>query len=136
MLGMNLEKAASLYLFEIAPPKWRGAFNTAFEFFLGIGVLAACCINYATTKYTWGWRFSLGLAVVPARVMTVGAFLITNTSSNLVELGKIDQARKALRKVRGSHVDVEPELEKHISRSHNVNSVEQEPFMTVFERQY
>ncbi|BAT78525.1 hypothetical protein LR48_Vigan04g190000 [Vigna angularis] len=139
LLGLGLgftNQAAPLYLSEIAPPKWRGAFNTGFEFFLGIGVLAAGCINYATAKYTWGWRLSLGLAVVPAAVITVGGFLITDTPSSLVELGKIDQARKALRKVRGSHVDVEPELEELINWSRNVNSVEQEPFMTVFERKY
>jgi MFS family permease len=41
-----LEKATPLYLSEIAPPKWRGAFNTGFEFFIGIGVVVANCINY------------------------------------------------------------------------------------------
>ncbi|XP_027366451.1 sugar transport protein 5-like [Abrus precatorius] len=139
LLGFGVgftNQAAPLYLSEIAPPKWRGAFNTGFQFFLGVGVLAAGCINYGTAKHTWGWRLSLGLAVVPAAFMTVGAILITDTPSSLVERGKIDQARKALRKIRGASIDVEPELEELIKWSQVAKSVEQEPFMTIFERQY
>ncbi|KAJ1406848.1 Sugar/inositol transporter [Sesbania bispinosa] len=139
LLGLGVgftNQAAPLYLSEIAPPKWRGAFNTGFQFFLGVGVVAAGCINYGTAKHSWGWRLSLGLAVVPAAVMTIGAFLITDTPSSLVERGKIDQARKALHKVRGSTTDVEPELEELIRWSEIAKSVEQEPFMTIFERQY
>ncbi|XP_020211213.1 sugar transport protein 5 [Cajanus cajan] len=139
LLGLGVgftNQAAPLYLSEMAPAKWRGAFNTGFQFFLSVGVLTAGCINYATATHTWGWRVSLGLAVVPATVMTVGAILITDTPSSLVQRGKIDQARKALRKVRGSHVDVEPELEELQDWSQNAKSMQQEPFMTIFERQY
>ncbi|KAJ1406849.1 Sugar/inositol transporter [Sesbania bispinosa] len=115
LLGFGVgftNQAAPLYLSEIAPPKWRGAFNTGFQFFLGVGV----------------WSLQ--------QVMTIGAFLITDTPSSLVERGKIDQARKALRKVRGSTIDVEPELEELIKWSEIAKSVEQEPFKTIFERQY
>ncbi|XP_047164060.1 sugar transport protein 5-like isoform X1 [Vigna umbellata] len=139
LLGFGVgftNQAAPLYLSEIAPPKWRGAFNAGFNFFVGIGVVAAGCINYGTAKHTWGWRVSLGLAVVPAAVMTVGALLITDTPSSLVERGKIDQARRALRKARGSSIDVEHELEELIKWSQIAKSVEQEPFRTIFERQY
>lgn len=133
----NSEKqAAPLYLSEIAPPKWRGAFNTGFQFFLGVGVLVAGCINFVTAKHTWGWRVSLGIAVVPAAVMTVGALLITDTPNSLVERGKIEQARRALRKARGSSCDVEPELDELIKWSQIAKSVDKEPFKTIFERQY
>jgi MFS family permease len=131
-----LEKATPLYLSEIAPPKWRGAFNTGFEFFIGIGVVVANCINYATAKHTWGWRLSLGLAVVPAAVMTIGAYLITDTPSSLVERGHIDQAKKALQKIRGSSIDIEPELEELIKWTQIAKSVHQDSFLTIFERQY
>ncbi|KAG5065868.1 hypothetical protein AAZX31_04G099400 [Glycine max] len=139
LLGFGVgftNQAAPLYLSEIAPPKWRGAFNTGFQFFLGVGALIAGCINFATAKHTWGWRVSLGLAVVPASVMTIGALLITDTPSSLVERGKIEQARKALRKARGSSIDVEPELEELIKWSQIAKSMKQEPFKTIFERQY
>ena len=131
-----MEKATPLYLSEIAPAKWRGAFNAGFQFFISVGVVSAGCINFGTAKHTWGWRVSLGLAVVPAAVMTMGALLITDTPSSLVERGKIDQARRALHKARGSSIDVEPELEELIRWSKIAKSVKQEPFKTMFERKY
>ncbi|XP_047157674.1 sugar transport protein 5-like [Vigna umbellata] len=139
LLGFGVgftNQATPLYLSEIAPAKWRGAFNAGFQFFISIGVVAAGCINYGTAKHTWGWRVSLGVAVVPAAVMTLGAFLITDTPSSLVERGKIDQARRALHKARGSSIDVEPELEELLRLSKVAKSVEQEPFKTIFERKY
>ncbi|WJX32677.1 Sugar transport protein 5 [Trifolium repens] len=139
LLGFGIgftSQATPLYLSEIAPPKWRGAFSSGFQLFIGIGVVAAVCINYATAKRTWGWRLSLGLAVVPAAVMTIGAFLITDTPNSLVEHGKIDQARKALHKIRGSTIDIEPELQELIKSTQIAKSVQQEPFMTIFQRQY
>jgi MFS family permease len=125
-----------LYLSETAPPKWRGTFSVGFQFFLGIGVLVAGCTNYAIAKHTWGWRLSLGLAIVPATVMTVGAFLITDTPNSLVERGKIEQARKALRKIRGSTIDIESELEELIKLTEIAKSVQQDPFKTILKREY
>ncbi|KAK7410526.1 hypothetical protein VNO78_01369 [Psophocarpus tetragonolobus] len=139
LLGFGIgftNQAAPLYLAEIAPAKWRGAFNAGFNFFLGIGVIGAGCINYGTAKHTWGWRVSLGIAVVPSAVMIIGAFFITDTPSSLVERGKIEQARKALHKARGSSIDVEPELEELIRCSQIAKSMHQEPFKTIFKRQY
>ncbi|KAJ1377435.1 Sugar/inositol transporter, partial [Sesbania bispinosa] len=139
LLGLGVgftNQAAPVYLSEIAPPKWRGAFNTGFQFFIGIGVVAANCINYVTASHKWGWRLSLGLAIVPATIMTIGAFLISDTPSSLVERGKIEQARQALRKARGPMIDVEPELEQVIRWSQVSKVVEQESFFTIFEKQY
>lgn len=129
-------KATPVYLSEIAPPKWRGAFNAGFQFFIGVGVVAANCINYGTARHTWGWRLSLGLAIVPTTIMTIGAFLIPDTPSSLVERGKIDQPRHALIKVRGPTIDVEHELEQVIRWSRVSKSMEQESFMTIFEKLY
>ena len=103
---------------------------------MGVGVVAAGCINYGTAKHTWGWRLSLGLAVVPAVVMTIGSFLITDTPNSLVERGKIEQAKKALHKIRGSSVDIEPELEELIKSIELAKSVKQEPFKTILKREY
>ncbi|CAK8566341.1 unnamed protein product [Lathyrus sativus] len=141
LLGLGVgftNQAAPLYLSEIAPPKWGGAIGTSFQFFFGIGVVAANCINYGTAKRAWGWRLSLGLAVVPAAIMTIGSFLITDTPNSLVERGKIDQARKALQKIRGSSdsIDIEPELDELIKWTTIAKSVKQEPFKIIFKREY
>lgn len=139
LLGLGVgftNQAAPLYLSEVAPPKWRGALSTSFPFFLGVGIIFAGCINYGTAKHTWGWRLSLGLAVVPGAVITIGAFLITDTPNSLVERGKIEQAKKALHKIRGSSIDIQPELEELIKSTKIAKSVQQEPFKTILKREY
>lgn len=129
-------KATPIYLSEMAPPKWRGAFGTSFQFFIGIGVVVANCLNYGTAKISWGWRLSLGLAIVPSVIMTVGALLISDTPSSLVERGKVAQARDSLRKARGKDIDIEPELAELVKTSDAVKAANEEPFVTIFERQY
>ncbi|KAK7385304.1 hypothetical protein VNO78_31020 [Psophocarpus tetragonolobus] len=139
LLGFGLgftNQATPLYLSEMAPARWRGAFNTGFQFFIGIGVVAASCINYATARYQWGWRVSLGVAVVPAILMTMGAFLIPDTPSSLVERNQIEQARNALRKMRGPTADVEAELEHVIMGSQVSKTLERERLGTIFKEQY
>ncbi|KAK7282812.1 hypothetical protein RIF29_11882 [Crotalaria pallida] len=139
LLGLGVgftNQAAPLYLSEIAPPKWRGAFSTAFQFFVQFGILTAGIINYFTSTHPWGWRISLGLATVPALIMTLGALVISDTPTSLVQRGKIDQAKRALNRVRGSNIDVQPELELLIKSSQVAKAVKQEPFRTIFERQF
>lgn len=129
-------KATPIYLSEVAPSKWRGAFNTGFQFFIGIGVVVSNCINFGTTRLSWGWRLSLGLAGVPAAIMTIGALFITDSPSSLVERGKIDKARRSLQKVRGKDVDVEDELSEIMKSSEIAKASSEEPFLTIFERKY
>lgn len=124
-----------MYVSEIAPPKWRGALGTSFQFFVQIGIVAASIVNSVAAQHPYGWRISLGSAVVPAALITIGAFVITDTPTSLVERGKIDHARKALCKVRGSD-DIQPELDELMRRSVHAKSIKQEPFVTIFERQY
>lgn len=69
-------------------------------------------------------------------MMTIGAFLIPDTPSSLVERGQLDQARHALRKVRGPTADVEPELEHLIKLLQLSKEMEKESFVMIFEREY
>uniref|UniRef100_A0A0E0KRC0 Major facilitator superfamily (MFS) profile domain-containing protein n=1 Tax=Oryza punctata TaxID=4537 RepID=A0A0E0KRC0_ORYPU len=115
LLGFGIgftNQAAPVYLAETAPAKWRGAFTTGFQLFLGIGNLAANLTNYGAARIPrWGWRLSLGLAAAPASVILVGALLIPDTPSSLLVRGRVEQARAALRRVRGAKADVDAELE-------------------------
>src|SRR6185503_14179565 len=73
LLGLGLGfsgQATPVYLAEVAPPRWRGGFISAFPLFISVGYLVANLINYGTSRIPgWGWRLSLGLAAVPAAVM-------------------------------------------------------------------
>jgi len=68
--------------------------------------------------------------------MTIGAFLIPDTPNSLVERDRIDEARNALRKVRGPTVDVEPELQQLIKLSQLSKAMEKESVRTIVEEQY
>lgn len=78
----------------------------------------------------------MGLAMVPAAIMTIGALLISDTPTSLVERGKLSQAKQSLLKIRGKHSDVEAELAELMKCSEIAKAANQEPFMTIFERQY
>ncbi|KAI3991369.1 hypothetical protein MKX01_034688 [Papaver californicum] len=121
----------------MAPPKWRGAFSSGFLLFIGIGVIVATVINFGATRLgSWGWRLSFGLAAAPAAFMTLGALLVTDTPSSLVDRGKVVQAQQALLKVRGFNSNIEAELNQLIVASEATKEVYKEPFKTIFERKY
>lgn len=113
LLGFGIgftNQAAPLFLAEMAPSQWRGAFTAGFQFFLALGVLIANLTNYATAHVSWGWRLSLGLAGAPAIVIFIGALFLTDTPSSLVMRGQVDRARDALLRVRGPGADVDAEF--------------------------
>ncbi|PIA63860.1 hypothetical protein AQUCO_00201288v1 [Aquilegia coerulea] len=130
-------QATPVYLSEMAPPKWRGAFTIGFQFFLGTGVVVANVINYRTAQIgSWGWRLSLGLAAVPAVLMTIGALLVSDTPSSLVERGKLEQAKQSLQRARGVGINIEDEFIELLKSSEDSKLLTNEPFTTIFQRQY
>ncbi|PON36600.1 Sugar/inositol transporter [Trema orientale] len=113
LLGVGVgfaNQSVPLYLSEMAPPKIRGALNIAFQMAITIGILVANFVNYGTAqiKGGWGWRLSLGLAAVPAVMLTVGAVFLPDTPNSILERGHPEEAKEMLQKVRGaSNVDEE-----------------------------
>ena len=62
---------------------------------LTLGVVLAQIINIATGKYyPWGCRVSLGLAGLPAIVLTIGGIVLPDTPNSLVERGFEAEGRK------------------------------------------
>ncbi|CAL5036098.1 unnamed protein product [Urochloa decumbens] len=114
MLGFGVgftTQAAPLYLAETSPARWRGAFTIAYHIFVCTGSVVASIVNYLTNPIPeWGWRISLGVAAVPASIVTVGALLVTDSPTSLVLRGKTDEARTSLQWIRGSDVNIEVEF--------------------------
>lgn len=101
-------QAVPLYLSEMAPSKYRGALNIMFQLATTIGILVAQLINYAVEDETWGWRLSLGLAAVPAIILTVGSIFVPDTPNSLIQRGQEEKAKAVLKKIRGvDNVDEE-----------------------------
>ena len=108
-----------LYLSEMAPARYRGMFSNGFQFSLCLGALLATVVNYGAAKIAagWGWRLSLGLAAVPAALLTVGAVFLPETPNSLVQQGKDrGEVRALLQKIRGTDA-VDAELDDIVAAS-------------------
>ncbi|KAL2922996.1 Sugar transport protein 10 [Bienertia sinuspersici] len=103
-------QAVPMYLSEMAPANLRGALNIGFQMATTIGILAANLINYGTSKLSGhlGWRLSLGLAGVPALMVTVGGLILPDSPNSMIDRGERQEARRILQKIRGiENVDEE-----------------------------
>ncbi|CAN6463401.1 unnamed protein product [Victoria cruziana] len=139
LLGIGVgfaNQSVPVYLSEMAPAKLRGALNIGFQLFITIGILAANLVNYGTNKITagYGWRVSLGLAAVPAIIMSTGALFLPETPNSLLERNKHEAAVAMLRKVRGVE-DVSEEYADLVAASEASKKVEH-PWANITKRKY
>ncbi|WCJ42530.1 Sugar transport protein 14 [Euphorbia peplus] len=126
-------QAIPLYLSEVAPAKIRGAVNQMFQLATCLGILVANFINYGTEQiHPWGWRLSLGLAVVPALIMFIGGLFLPETPNSLIERGKLEEGRAVLEKIRGTK-QVDAEFDDLIDAS-NVSKAIKHPFKNLLKR--
>ncbi|KAL6006129.1 Sugar transport protein 14 [Asimina triloba] len=137
-LGVGIgfaNQAVPLYLSEMAPTKHRGKVNQLFQLTTCLGILIANLINYRTDSiHPWGWRLSLGLAVVPATLMFIGGVCAPETPNSLVEQGRLEEARSVLEKVRGTK-NVEAEFADLLDASEAARAI-QNPFKNLLKRKY
>ncbi|WOG89879.1 hypothetical protein DCAR_0209118 [Daucus carota subsp. sativus] len=139
LLGFGIgfgNQAVPLYLSEMAPYKYRGALNFCFQLSITLGILIANFLNYWFVKIQggWGWRLSLGGAVVPALIMIVGSWFLPETPNSLIENGKQDQARAELLKIRGVD-NVDEEFKDLVAASEASKKVEH-PWRNLLQRKY
>ncbi|XP_047310138.1 sugar transport protein 13 [Impatiens glandulifera] len=127
-------QAVPLFLSEIAPTRIRGGLNILFQLNVTIGILFANLVNYGTAKIKggWGWRLSLGLAGVPAVMLTLGALLVVDTPNSLIERGRLDEGKSVLRKIRGTD-NIEPEFLELVEASRIAKEVKH-PFRNLLQR--
>ncbi|XP_064975152.1 sugar transport protein MST8-like isoform X2 [Musa acuminata AAA Group] len=139
LLGIGVgfaSQSVPLYLSEMAPAKLRGMLNIAFQLMITIGIFIANVVNYATNKIEggWGWRLGLGLAAVPAIIITVGSLFLPDTPNSLIERGHNEQAMSMLRKIRGTD-DIKAEYDDLVVASEDSQLVKH-PWSTLLQRKY
>lgn len=131
-------QSVPLFLSEVAPFHLRGALNCLFQFAIVIGIVVAQLINYFINGNgtEWGWRLSLGLAMVPAAILAVGSWTVDETPNSLIERSKWEEAKRVLQRIRGTKdVDIEYEdicaaLDQSLSHRHFSSP------WAIFERRY
>ncbi|KAJ4973299.1 hypothetical protein NE237_006473 [Protea cynaroides] len=138
LLGVGVgfgNQSVPMYLSEMAPAHLRGALNIGFQLAVTLGILVANLVNFGTAKMKEnGWRWSLALAAVPALLMTVGSLLLPDTPNSLIERGQKDNAKKMLKKIRGTD-DVDEEYQDLLDASEKSMLV-QHPWRNILQRRY
>lgn len=74
----------------------------------------------------------MGLAGVPACLLTVGALLVVDTPNSLIERGHLDEGKAVLKKIRGTE-NVEPEFLELVEASRIAKEVKH-PFRNLLMR--
>jgi SP family galactose:H+ symporter-like MFS transporter len=110
-LGIGLASTAvPLYISEVSPAESRGWQVSLFQLAVTVGILTAYLVDYAFSA-SEGWRWMLGLAVIPGVLLGAGMLFLPETPRWLAEHGDLDTARGVLRKIRGTN-DVAAEFEE------------------------
>src|SRR6202790_773686 len=108
-LGIGLSSSAvPVYISEVAPAEARGWQVSLFQLAITVGILLAYLVDYAFAQVQ-GWRWMLGLAVIPAAIFGTGMIFLPESPRWLVRNGHREKARATLSRIRGTS-DVDAEL--------------------------
>jgi sugar porter (SP) family MFS transporter len=114
VLGLSVGTAsfvAPLYISEVSPPKVRGGLVSFNQLAITTGILLAYLVNFAFASVPDGWRWMLGVGVIPGAALAIGMLTVPHTPRWLMEQGREDEARAVLKKLRGSDPDADIEKE-------------------------
>ncbi|RYR65356.1 sugar carrier protein C isoform X2 [Arachis hypogaea] len=139
LLGFGIgcaNQSVPIYVSEVAPYKYRGALNMLFQLAITIGIFVANILNYLFAKMEngEGWRYSLGLAGVPAIMIIIGAMFLPDSPNSLIERGQAEKAKKELIKIRGTN-DVDEEFKDLVAASEASKQVKH-PWSSLFKSEY
>ncbi len=97
-----------VYIAEISPGKWRGRLGTLFQLGIVAGIFLTLFINRVIQgmgdeawNTTTGWRWMLGMEVVPAVVFVALLFGVPESPRWLMQRGREHEAGEVLTKVGG-----------------------------------
>jgi MFS transporter, SP family, galactose:H+ symporter len=101
--------AAPLYAAEMAPTRLRGRFVSLYQLAITIGIFIAYLIDYILSHGS-GWRAMLGVSAVPAILLVVAIWPLSDSPRWYLKAGRRADAEHALRKVQDTD-DVTAEID-------------------------
>ena len=96
-----------VYTAEVSHPDIRGATSAFYSVLLSSGLLFGFVLGYVLED----WRLISGLMSIPSAILFVMSLFVPNSPYWLVEKGRPEEARSALKRLRGPRSDYEAELE-------------------------
>ncbi|WP_281192023.1 sugar porter family MFS transporter [Staphylococcus felis] len=106
-----------VYLSELAPTEARGSLSSLNQLMITIGILSSYLVNLAFTPIE-GWRWMLGLAVVPSLILMIGVIFMPESPRWLLE----KRGEKAARDVMKLTYP-EGEIDKEIANMKHINAI-------------
>ncbi|HLR19262.1 MAG TPA: sugar porter family MFS transporter [Staphylococcus sp.] len=97
-----------VYLSEMAPTEQRGSLSSLNQLMITIGILSSYLINYAFTPIE-GWRWMLGLAIVPSIILLVGVAFMPESPRWLLE-HRSEKAARDVMKLTFSTTEIDKEI--------------------------
>lgn len=88
-----------VYLAEMAPTESRGSLGSLNQLMITIGILSSYLVNYAFAEME-GWRWMVGLAVVPSVILMIGVLFMPESPRWLLEHRSEEAARKVMKLTR------------------------------------
>ncbi|XP_056138363.1 proton myo-inositol cotransporter-like [Lampris incognitus] len=102
-LGIGLASmTVPVYIAEVSPPHMRGQLVTINNLFITGGQFVASLVDGAFSYlHRDGWRYMLGLSIVPAMLQFVGFLFLPESPRWLLQKGRSQEARCVLSQIRG-----------------------------------
>ena len=100
-----------VYLSEMAPTELRGSLGTLNQLMITIGILSAYIVNYAFADIE-GWRWMLGLAVVPSIILLIGIVFMPESPRWLLEHRSEQAARDVMKITFDNNEEINTEIKE------------------------
>ncbi|MDK9866589.1 sugar porter family MFS transporter [Staphylococcus sp. IPLA37010] len=97
-----------VYLSEMAPTEQRGSLSSLNQLMITIGILSSYLINYAFTPIE-GWRWMLGLAIVPSLILLIGVAFMPESPRWLLE-HRSEKAARDVMKLTFKYSEIDKEI--------------------------
>ncbi|MFG2297282.1 sugar porter family MFS transporter [Streptomyces sp. NPDC048603] len=106
------------YIAEVSPPAYRGRLASFQQAAIVIGIALSQLVNWGILNLAGGdqrgeiagleaWQWMLGVMAIPAVLYGLFSFVIPESPRYLISVGRTEEAKKVLKDVEGSGIDVD-----------------------------
>uniref|UniRef100_A0A8C6L1Z0 Proton myo-inositol cotransporter n=1 Tax=Nothobranchius furzeri TaxID=105023 RepID=A0A8C6L1Z0_NOTFU len=112
-LGIGIASmTVPVYIAEVSPPHMRGQLVTINSLFITGGQFVASVVDGAFSYLSRdGWRYMLGLSIIPAVLQFFGFVFLPESPRWLLQKGRSDEAHRVLSQIRGNQ-NIDEEYDK------------------------